>query len=203
MKYYELKTKDTGENLFAGHFASFKHCLEKAVEKHIQLANIDLKNKNLSNANMDDAFLPGADLTGTNLTGANLSESNLEGAKIRNASLFNTCLNLSNLSMCDFEGSLFGATDITDCIIDSAKFSTLSCFTLNFSGVKSMRDCTFTNLEGQISTMSKPPVIIQGLTRQPLIIMDRDIKSGHQTISPSQLRTLSPPQPQKETNRKK
>lgn len=143
----------------------------------------DLRNKNLSNAHLDDAILPHADFSGANLSGTNLSEAYLKGAKFAGAALYNTCLSYSNLRGCDFLDANFGATDIFGTIISNAQFSTLSCFSLDFTGVRKMESCIFIGNDGRFSEMSKPPIVIKGLHNKPIIIMDHDVRAGHNTIN--------------------
>ena len=191
MKHYQLQTINNSTILFEGTFLSFQDCLETAINQKINLDQINLSNQNLSNANLDNAIIPRADFTGANLTGANLSESYLRGAHFKNTTLYNTCLCYSNLSECSFKDSFFGATDIFGAILRKSHFSTLSCFTLNFSTARHMEECTFINPNGTISKMSQPPIVINGLINQPLIIMDNEIKAGHNTISHHKLLPLS------------
>ncbi|MCB1652073.1 MAG: pentapeptide repeat-containing protein [Alphaproteobacteria bacterium] len=191
MKTYTLQTVKTQEVLFEGTFPSFKDCLESAVRKKITLDNVDLRHKNLSHANLDNAVMPGADFSHSNLNGVNLSESHLRGAVFKNATLHGACLCYSNLSECIFEDSSFGATDIFGAILGRARFSTLSCFSLNFSAALHMEECLFVDAVGTLSKMSYPPVVIHGLSHHPLIILDQDIKEGHTTIKRESLHALS------------
>lgn len=187
MKKYKLRSTDNDKIVFEGHFPSFKTCLEQAVFEKTPLHHIDLKNQDLSNANLDDAKMGFADFTGANLTGTNLSESYLRGANFNNCALYNTCLSLSNISECDFQGAHFGGTDIFGAILCHSTFSTLSAFSLDFSAARQMQECHFINAQGQSAQMSRPPIIIQGLGRQPIIIMDNTITAGHSPIEREKL----------------
>ena len=164
MKHYQIISTKTGKILFAGLYADFNHCLE-------------------------DAVLPHADFSGANLSGTNLSEAYLKGAKFAGAALFNTCLSYSNLRACDFRNASFGATDIVGTILSQAQFSTLSCFSLDFSSVRQMDSCLFIDHDGRFSEMSKPPVVIKGIGNKPIILTDHDIRAGHNVID--EQRTLN------------
>ncbi|NCT40386.1 MAG: pentapeptide repeat-containing protein [Alphaproteobacteria bacterium] len=182
MKNYKLISKDTEKTLFSGFFQDFKTCLEEAVSRRIPLNKINLSGKNLSNANLDDGIFGEADFTNTNLTGANISESYCKGANFENASLFNTCLAYSNLTGCNFKHASFGATDMSAAIIDRAQFSTLSAFTIDFTKIRQMRGCTYHAHDGQISTLSKPPIVITGIAPSPIIMLDDHVYTGHHRI---------------------
>jgi hypothetical protein len=180
---HQIRSVKTGDVIFEGRFRSFIACLEQTVREKINLRHADLRNKNLMNANLDDAQLTGADFNGANLTGANLSESMLENACFQNAVLYNTCFAYSNLRRCDFNGTSFGATDITGCDISFSRFSTLSCFTLDFMAAKNMMDCAFIFPCSTFSRMSRPPVVIKGLQASPIVFMDTHIKTGDSIIA--------------------
>lgn len=176
--------------LFEGRFENFKGALEQAVSDRVALNGVNLRNLDLSNTNLDDAVMPYADFTGSNLSGANISESYLKNANFTGAALYNTCLCDSNLTTANFHSASFGATDIHGCIITGAQFSTLSCFSLEFSNVRNMGGCVFINPDGRICTMSKPPIVVRGLGRDPLIIMDEAAKSGYNIIDHKRLQPL-------------
>lgn len=179
MPYYELKSFLENQILFEGQFPSFVECLERAVADRVDLSGIDLAKRNLSNANLDDAIMPNALLAGANLTGTNLSEAKMSGSNFFGAALYNTCLCYSDLTLCNFEDCRFGATDIAGAVLDGSRFSTLSTFSLDLINAGSMADCVFCDSSGQICQLSKPPVVIQGLFHQPLILMDKDMKIGN------------------------
>lgn len=190
MQNYKLQTKDTNKTLFAGFFKDYKTCLEEAVRRRIPLHSINLKNKNLSNANLDDGVFSSADFHGTNLTGANMSECYLNGANFQNASLFNTCFAYSNLSNANFQDASFGATDMAGCIIDNSQFSTLSTFTIDFTKIRQMHDCIFITRNGAISKLSTPPIVISGIGKSPIIMLDEHIFEGHHRIESKQSKRL-------------
>lgn len=184
MQNYKLITITTRETLFAGFFKNFTTCLETAIVKKIPLNNIDLRGRNLTNANLDDGIFSDADFSNTNLTGANMSETYCRNANFENASLFNTCLAYSNMSNCNFKGASFGATDMSASLIDGAQFSTLSAFTIDFSKVRQMRNCTFHADDLAVSKLSKPPIVITGLRNSPIMMLDDDIYHGPKRIAP-------------------
>lgn len=190
MQYYRIYSNHNSQTLFEGRFYSFKACLERAVSDNISLAHADLKNLNLSNANLDGADFSQADFSNTNLTGANLTESNLHSASFNGAALYNTFLCESDLSGCDFKNASFGATDIHDTNLTRAQFSTQSCFTLDFTKARSMIGCLFFNPDGKVCAMSRPPIVIRGLTHEPIILMDNTIKSGANILNHPKLEAL-------------
>ena len=171
MENYRLTTKDKSRTLFAGFFKDFKTCLEEAIRRNIPLYNIDLSNKNLMNANLDDGIFGLANFSNCNLTGANMSECYLKDATFSSASLFNTCFAYSNLSGCNFTDAQFGATDITGCILDKSQFSSQSAYFLSFSHSRQMKDCVFTFEDGETQNCSTPPVVISGIAKKPIILM--------------------------------
>jgi len=178
--HHSILSYKTGHILYEGLYDSFKACLESAVRQRIALNHADLRSRNLSNAELDDAILPNADFTASNLTGANLSESCLDSSIFRNCALYNVCFAYSSLRDCDFAGASFGGTDISACDISGSVFTTLSCFSLSFVNVRSMRQCRFINPDGTHCAMSKPPVVIQGFEHSPIVFMDRHLKIKNQ-----------------------
>ncbi|MCB1720885.1 MAG: pentapeptide repeat-containing protein [Alphaproteobacteria bacterium] len=190
MQHHQIRSTADNTVLFEGRFESFKACLEQAVADRVALHCVNLRNQNLTNANLDDALMPGADFSGSNLTGANMSESYLKGANFKDAALYNTCFYDSNLSACNFEDAAFGATDIHGTILSHAQFSTLSCFSLDFVRAKAMSGCIFINPDGRVCEMSKPPIVVRGVGNAPIILLDNQIKAGHNVIDHKRLRPL-------------
>ena len=190
MKLYQLRSTDNKAVLFEGRFESFKACLEQAVIDRVALDCVSLRNKNLINANLDDAIMPSADFSGSNLSGANMSEGYFKGSKFDGSVLYNTCFYDSNISACNFENASFGATDIQGTIISHAQFSTLSCFSLDFSRTRQMGGCVYINPDGRLCEMSKPPLVIKGYGRDPIVVMDNALKAGHNVIDHKRLKPL-------------
>ncbi len=187
MKHFELRSTKNNSILFQGNFTTFTKCLEQAISDNVRLHHADLNNQNLSNANLDDAKLAEANFTNTNLSGANMSEAYLKGARFYNAALYNTCFCDSNLTACNFDNATFGGTDIFGAVIDKSQFSTLSAFTLDFGAARQMLGCIFITRDGKISRMSKPPIVINGMGKHPIVIMDDAVHSGHNLIDHKRL----------------
>ena len=120
-----------------------------------------------------------ADFTGCNLDGTNLSEADLEYAVFTDCTLYNTCFAGSNLQVCDFMRASFGATDISGADLSDAAFSNLSCFALDFSSAHSLKRSYFRDIDGHISPMSEPPIVIHGLTSNPIVFLDDIVYVGH------------------------
>jgi hypothetical protein len=182
VKNFQILTSHNKKLLFEGKFRRFRDCLEQAVKDRVPLQGASLVKKDLSNAMLDDGCLRQADFSGANLTGANLSEARLEGASFIGADLYNTCLAWSDLRGCRFEDASFGGTDITGCDISHSIFSTLSCFSLDFTHASAMQGCAFTNPDGMIGMMSKPPVVIRGASHNIIIFMDQCVKIDHRLL---------------------
>ena len=191
MPYLEIRKYTDNSLIFSGNFSCYKHCIEDAVKNKITLDHVNLAHMNLTNANLDGADMPYADFQGTNLTGANLSEAKLENSNLSNTSLYNTCLAYSQLDKCNFIGTSFGATDITGASLTYSKFSTLSCFDLNFEHAKSIHGCVFKTIENKSFSMTIPPVILKGLFRTPIIILDDIVKIGSRTFPKSNFKNLA------------
>jgi uncharacterized protein YjbI with pentapeptide repeats len=182
MKLFQILTSHSDIILYEGKFAKFRHCVEQAVRDNVRLENADLSNRNLSNITLDDAFLSRANFSNSNLTGANLSEARLHGASFKGTDLYNTCFAWSDLRGARFEDASFGGTDITGSDISHSVFSTLSCFSLDFALTALMDGCVFTNHDGIIATMSKPPVVIRGVSHNMIIFMDHCMKIDHDVM---------------------
>ena len=182
MKLFSIRSVQNNAVIFEGRFASFSACVEQAVADNIPLPGADLRRANLANAALDDAVMPGADLTGANLSGTNLSESRLNGVNFTGAALYNTCLAWSDLRNCNFEDADFGGVDISGCDISGSRFSTLSSFKLDFIQTRRMNGCTFKRHDGDITVMTRPPIVISGLATAPVVLTDNHILSGHKKI---------------------
>jgi len=178
MSMIQLKSVKDGSILYEGEFPDIAACAARAVEENINLEYADLSGVNLLNAMVDGACLKNADFTCANLTGANLSEAQLGRAHFCGAALYNTCLCYSDLSGCDFTDASFGATDIAGADLSHSRFSTLSCFSLDFVLAGRMADCVFLEPGGAPCPLSRPPIVIQGLAAGPVICLDRHIKIG-------------------------
>ncbi len=173
MKPFKVISTNKSDILFEGVYASFKDCLENAVEHKIDLSHADLTNKNLTNVNLDDAVLPFADFSSSNLTGANLSEAKLYAANFSYSSLYNTCFAYSDMKHCRFDYASFGGTDFTQCDISYSYFSGQSCFTENFMNVKEMKGCIFGTNDGKVLECSEPPFVVLGLKHSPIVISNK------------------------------
>ncbi len=182
MRHFQITSCVDKSIIFEGQFYRFRHCLEQAVKEHVELQCADLTRRNLCNAMLDDAKLAHADFSGSNLTGANLSEAQLSGASFVNTDLYNTCFAGSDLRACRFEGASFGGTDITGCDISHSRFSTTSCFSLEFARAASMQGCLFTNPDGLRGLMSRPPVVIRGGNPPMMVFMDECLKIDHDLL---------------------
>ena len=172
----------TDQVLYEDSFPSFAACVEQAIADNVNLAGADFRNRNFSNACLDDGLFERADFSGANLTGANLSEARLNNAFFTNADLYNTCLAYSELKNCDFSGSSFGATDIAGTDIGGARFSTLSCFSLDYSSARAMPGCRFINDRREDFFFSNPPVVIRGVGPRLLVFGENNWMNGTEIL---------------------
>jgi uncharacterized protein YjbI with pentapeptide repeats len=178
MKHFTIRTLSGDTALFSGNFRDFQACLRAAVEDRVPLHHADLRGVNLLNAELDGADLRYASFSGSNLSGTNLSEALLNNANFNGATLFGTVLCESNLDGASFDNALFGATDISHSICSNITLSTLSAFDLHFEHIKTMAGSRYINPCGTICAMSRPPIVVRGLSR-PVVFMDHHIKIGH------------------------
>lgn len=178
MKKHTIRSLTGGRILFEANASSFAECVEQAVSEHIALHGADLSKTNFSNACLDEGLFNNADFSGCNLTGANLSEATLNNASFMNADLYNTCIAQTQMKDCNFEGASFGATDISGSNISGSLFSTYSCFSLDFTLADSMENCRFKTPDGNITTMSHPPVVIRGLSEKLVVFTDAHCMVG-------------------------
>ena len=181
MRHYTIYGRKNGAVLYQGRFSNFKSCVESALSDMCDLSYADLRYQDLSNVMLDDTNLLHADFTGSNLTGANLSEANLRACIFTDTALFNTCFAYSDLQSTNFSGASFGGTDITGCNMSFAAFSTLSWTNLDFAKVRLMKDCSF-QVGASTIKLSKPPVVIKGLGRKPIIFIGNKVCYGHTQI---------------------
>ena len=192
MNTFNIMSHKTKRILFSGQYRNFKSCLEDAVHRRVALEHGDFTNKDLSNVNLDEAIAPFAKFSHSNLSGANMSEALLNGSDFSSSALYNTCFHSSNLKGCNFKDAHFGGTDIHGASLGHSEFSTLSCFTLDFIRCREMKGAVFINPDGQVCSMSRPPVIIKGWRNLPVILMDDVIKSGHSVIDAKRVMGLLP-----------
>ncbi len=180
----------TGETLFEGPFKSLGHAVEAAIEDDISLAFADLRHANLINAQMDGAILDSAQLTDANLLGANISEASLHRTSFKNAQMHSTVLCESIIEAANFEGTLFGATDIASAQIRRCLFNTLSTFSLNFRDADLVHLNGFMAAQEQLCEFSRPPLILGGLA-YPIICLDHKLLvHGHTLPLPTEREEL-------------
>ena len=179
---YFIKHHINGSILFKGDFESFSSCVQAAIQSHVSLDYGDFSNTNLVNANLDNGSFRHAKFHHANLMGANMSETQLDHADFTGAGLQNTCLCQSHMTRTIFYGSLFGATDITGCVLRQCVFGTTSALTLNFRDAEMVRDCIFQDSSGFSAVFNGTPLFLSGLD-YPISILDRHVMIGSETIS--------------------
>jgi 2-iminobutanoate/2-iminopropanoate deaminase len=182
MKHYTIKNHQTGSIIHQGLYKSFKDCIEHAVQQNIKLDHADLRYRNLSCANIDTAQLYNARLDFCNLNNANISEAILEQCNFTGASFIGTCLAESQISNSTFINASFGATDLSATNMNECIFSTLSALQLPFQDLANMRNCYFKNAVDQHTPLSRPPLIISGVFKAPIAILDKTILIGHRVV---------------------
>lgn len=182
MKKITINHFRTKQTLFEGSFKSLRHAVEAAIEDKISLAFADLRHANLTNAEMDGAILDSAQLENANLLGANISEASLHRTCFKNAHMHSVVLCESIMDAANFEGALFGGTDITGSKIKRCLFDTLSTFNLNF------RDANYATMNGfmaaheQLCEFSRPPLVLNGLA-YPVACLDHALLINNQVVS--------------------
>lgn len=181
-KKFQLHCDHTGEMIFEGWFETIKQTVEQAVIDHVCLDGVDLSGVNLACANLDDAQLSGANLSSANLNGANLSESIFDNANLSGADVSHACFALSSCMNVNMIGTSFGNTDVTDAVISGCQFSCPSVFTMSFGRAAMFANCTYIGMDGMPCRMTKPPVVITGLSRE-VVYMDDVIKIGNDFVS--------------------
>lgn len=191
MKKFQINKLNTGTTLFEGKFESFSECLEQAIDEQIDLSGANLTRQNLSTTNLDNALLSGADLSFSNLNHANLSEGNFMNANFFGANMVAACMAESDYSKCNFLGCSFGANILVGSIFDHCMFSTLSAFQLPFSEAESMQSCYFYFEDELLFSNSKPPVVVLGLSSEPVIISESSIYLGHRDLTSELARRLT------------
>ncbi|MCB9973611.1 MAG: pentapeptide repeat-containing protein [Rhodospirillales bacterium] len=177
MNLFQLKKTGSEEILYEGVFDTLKACVEAAVCGGICLDYVDLRGANLMNAEMDDSIFNHARFDRANLTGANLSAAQLSGAVFQDAVLYNTCLCEAVMTQAQFFGASFGASDIAWADLTGAMFDTLSSLDLNFSEALMTSSSFFYDRTGTICEMSRPPVVIKGLSHI-VVLFDEYMKVG-------------------------
>ena len=109
-----------GGTLFVGEYESFKHCVEDAVRKGVNLSYADLSYADLSYAYLSGAYLTYADLRGANLYRADLTYADLYRADLRGAHLFrsnleNARLSCANLYYANLKGARLTGANLWGC----------------------------------------------------------------------------------------
>lgn len=170
----KIQLRSTTSTLYEGYYPNTSACLESALQQGITLEGLILCGENLSNINADDAALTDVTFKNCNLTGANLSESTLSHVQFISCTLVNACFAYSTLTSTDFINCLCGATDMTQASAKTCTFTGTSCFSIHFSALKSIQECTFRKPNTHVFTTSYAPIIIQGIEAHPLIFKDLD-----------------------------
>jgi hypothetical protein len=182
MKHIIFKTHDTQDILFEGSFRSEKDALEAAIQDNACLENINLDGLNLRNITLDETTLSGASFVGTNLQGANLSDTKMTSCRFINTDLTSACLAESQMTDCVFDHAEFGNTLIENCVFYRCEFVGASSFNLNFMTTKSMDNCFYMSGIGNHDNtrvhMTKPPIVISGLSRASIAILDDHVFCG-------------------------
>lgn len=191
MKNIAITHFRTGQTLFEGPFKSLRHAVEAAIADKVPLAFANLRHANLVNAEMDGAILDSAQLEDANLLGANISEASLHRTCFKNAQMHSTVLCESIIDAASFEGTLFGATDITAAKIKRCLFDTLSAFSLNFSDAGDARLNGFMAAHDELCEFSRPPLILNGLAH-PIACLDHKLLVRGHALPPDLTREQWP-----------
>ena len=170
-----------GALLYASSCRSLQDTIETAIEDGIILDNINLKNKDLRNINFDGAIMRKACLVNTDLTGANMSEGIFDYADFSHAQLYNTCIAYSSLNGCSFLHTNFGATDLSQSIVDQSVFAGPSVFSIAFRSIKSMKSVEFLH-NGAPYPMHQIPISIQG-PEDDINILDQHVIIEHEIFT--------------------
>ena len=174
---HQLICHHTAEILYEGWFENIKLCVEAAVIDHVNLDGVNLEGVNLACANLDDAQMAGANFKDANLNGANLSESVFDYAVMQGADLNHACFAMSSLMNVNMLDASFANTDVTDAIISGCQFSCPSVFTTAFKRAEIFKSCDYRQDNNKTFSMTKPPVVISGLSRD-IVYLDNIIKIG-------------------------
>ena len=180
-----IKSALDGCVLFEDDFSTIKKTAENAVKQNIPLPHADFRKADLRSAALDGLNAPGACLWGADLSGTDLAEVYLHGADLRLAHLKEACLADSVLTSCDCRGTVFQRTILTGCDISGSDFSCPSFLAQNFEGIGSMVDCTY-HYKGETECrLSRPPVVLTGLTERITQLDNHTIIGGtlHETRS--------------------
>lgn len=170
-------TSTQGKILFEGRFTNVKHGVEMAVEKGIDLSDINLRRANLAGAQIDGAQMTGACLWGANLSGANLGDAHLQGADFRTANFLDTCLAESRCHGANFSGAYFSRTIVRFSDLSKTRFSCPSIFSLDLAEAKTLAGAVYCHLGEVDCDLSHAPLIIRGL-KKPMIFMDDSVLVG-------------------------
>ncbi len=184
MKTIQINHFRTGQILYQGRFANIRQAVEAALCDRVSLAFADLRHANLVNADLDGAVLDGAQLGDANLLGANLSEASLHRTCFQNALLHSATLCESIIDAANFEGALFGATDLSGAKIRRCLFSTLSALELNYKDAAALNMNGFMAAEDFLCGFSRTPLLLKGLSK-PVACLDHKMLIGLEAIEPN------------------
>ncbi|HEY0901486.1 MAG TPA: pentapeptide repeat-containing protein [Micavibrio sp.] len=173
----------TGQPLYEGAFHTTAQAVEAAISERVSLAFADLRHANLINAELDGAILDSAQLGGANLMGANLSEASLRRTCFQDALLHSTVLCDSIIENADFDGALFGATDVAGARLRHCLFTTLSAFDINFNDAAVLDANRFRAAQDYLCRFSRPPLVIKGL-RHIVACLDHKMLIGFHALAP-------------------
>lgn len=183
MKIIQINHFRTGQVLYEGRFSGMRQAVETAIRDRVALAFADLRHANLVNAALDGAILDGAQLAHANLLGANLCEASLHRTGFQNALMHSAALCESIIDAANFDGALFGATDIAGARLRHCLFSTLSALDLNFVDTAELSTNGFIADEDYLCGFSKPPLVIKGF-RHVITCLDNKMLIGLTACAP-------------------
>lgn len=163
--------------IYEAPFRTIKRTAEQAIKEGVNLSFADFRKADLRKAQLDGAILNGACFWGADLSGADISGAYMHGCDLRLAQCMETCFAESIITASDCRGASFSKTIFTGCDLSGSHFSCPTFLHQDLAGSHRLKNCTYLHSGEETCILSRPPVVINGLTER-IIILDRQIIIG-------------------------
>ncbi|OIN87504.1 MAG: hypothetical protein AUJ12_01895 [Alphaproteobacteria bacterium CG1_02_46_17] len=153
-----------GKDLYSGRHKDVRQALEFCIHAKICLDGIILDHEDLRYANLDGWSVRNASFKGADLRGSNMSEATFLHCDFSEGLMQEACLCYSDLLNCNFYGTKFRKTDISEAKLDNPVFSHNIDTHLNLS--------TAYRITGIINSPSIHPMIVFQNLKQTIMLLN-------------------------------
>ncbi len=181
MALLKLTTWNTNKTLFEGEFASWKACLESAVDQGVALDHVLLENLDLTAINLDGAQMDYAQIRYCNLRGANLSEASLIKSRWTGCDLSDVCLIDTQAVNAQFTQCKMARIDIAYSDLRGAMLTCPEFLKADFMKSTHMGGAVFM-AHGSVYPISRGPVFVRGMALDVVLLDEHVVINGGDMI---------------------